>query len=525
MPALFRHWAGGGMLISMESTRLSLASFNPTVGAFADNAAAIVTSARKAQNDGASLLVCSRNALTGPRPADLAARPDFIYEFRQALVKLAQNLPSIAVILTEEIPELVVFALEDGMATPIAMGEEIGEYLTEVGVIEIVTSPTVPVEAPIAARIWVDDQPFARGVEQARIRLLEEATTDSVPYLYLNGCGGHDSLIFDGAAIALAPGGHVVARRQDFSTDLLLVDVQADGSVTGVGEVAAPMSDVERVYHAVVTGLRDYLGKNGFTKVALGLSGGIDSALVAALAADAIGGSNIIGVSMPSAYSTEHSRSDADATAEKLGLDYRVQPITPIFDAFEKELDLAGVAEENLQARIRGMILMAISNAEGALVLATGNRTEVAVGYSTIYGDTVGGYAPICDVPKTLVWQMARWRNAQARERGEVEPIPENSITKPPSAELRPGQKDTDSLPDYPVLDALIARLIDDRATEAQVIAEGFDEETVEKVSGLIKRSEWKRQQEAFGPAISKVTFGIDRHYPTTHAFVPRRNA
>ncbi len=513
------------MLIGMESTRLSLASFNPTVGAFADNAAAIVTYAHRAMDDGADLVICSRNALAGPRPADLAARPDFIYEFRQALVELAGALPEIPVIVTEEIPELAVFVLQDGAADPLAVGEEPASFFSEVGVIEIVTSPAVASGAPVAARVWVDEQPFARDVENMRMSLLAMTSSVSWPMLYLNGCGGHDSLILDGAALALTPGGRVVARRKDFSTDPFVVDVQADGCVVGVAEAAAPMGEVERVYRAVVTGLRDYLAKNGFTKVALGLSGGIDSALVAALAADAIGGSNIIGVSMPSAYSSDHSRSDADDTAERLGLDYRVQPIAPIFNAFEKEMDLDGVAEENLQARIRGMILMAISNSEGALVLATGNRTEVAVGYSTIYGDTVGGYAPLCDVPKTLVWEMARWRNAHAQERGEVEPIPEHSITKPPSAELRPGQKDTDSLPDYQVLDGIIERLVDDRSTEAQVIAEGFDAATVEQVSGLIKRSEWKRQQEAFGPSISKVTFGLDRHYPTTHAFVPRRNS
>jgi NAD+ synthase (glutamine-hydrolysing) len=280
---------------------------------------------------------------------------------------------------------------------------------------------------------------------------------------------------------------------------------------------AQRIGDEAEVWGALVVGLRDYVGKNGFSSVVLGVSGGIDSAVVAAVAADAIGGRNVHGVSMPSAYSSEHSRSDAADLARRVGASYRVVPIAPMVDAFLASLALSGLAEENVQARVRGTTLMAISNAEGHLVLATGNKSELAVGYSTIYGDAVGGFAPLKDVPKTLVWATARWRNALAESRGETAPIPPNSITKPPSAELRPGQLDTDSLPDYAVLDAIIERYVDADAGVEQIIAEGFDRDLVCHIAQLVDRAEWKRRQYPIGPKISFKSFGRDRRLPVTH--------
>jgi NAD+ synthase (glutamine-hydrolysing) len=271
------------------------------------------------------------------------------------------------------------------------------------------------------------------------------------------------------------------------------------------------------VYRACVTGLAGYVRKNGFRSIVLGLSGGIDSALSATLAADAIGGQNVVGVSMPSSYSSEHSKDDAADLAKRLGADYRVQPIAPMVEAFQGELALEGVAEENLQARVRGVILMAISNREGHLVIAPGNKSELAVGYATIYdAGSIGGYAPLKDVDKSRVWALARWRNDAALDAGEIPPIPESSITKPPSAELRPGQTDQDSLPPYDLLDEVLDAYIEHAEGRAELLARGFDPEVVDKVVTLVDRAEWKRRQYPPGTKISAVAFGRDRRLPIT---------
>jgi NAD+ synthase (glutamine-hydrolysing) len=275
----------------------------------------------------------------------------------------------------------------------------------------------------------------------------------------------------------------------------------------------------DEVYAALVLALRDYVAKNGFRSVILGLSGGIDSALVAAIACDAIGAENVYGVSMPSAYSSEHSRSDADDLAARTGCSLRTVPIAPMVDAYLDALKLTGLAEENLQARVRGTTLMGLSNAEGHLVLATGNKSELAAGYSTIYGDAVGGFAPLKDVPKTMVWKLAEWRNAEAERRGETPPIPPNSISKPPSAELRPGQLDTDSLPDYVVLDDLLDDYVEHDASAADLVASGFDVDLVEKILRLVDLAEYKRRQYPPGPKISLRAFGRDRRLPITNAW------
>jgi NAD+ synthase (glutamine-hydrolysing) len=271
------------------------------------------------------------------------------------------------------------------------------------------------------------------------------------------------------------------------------------------------------VYGALVLGLRDYVEKNGFRSVLMGLSGGIDSALVAALAVDAFGPERVFGVAMPSAYSSEHSVADAYDLAARTRLSIRTVAIAPMVDAYQGSLALTGLAEENLQARVRGTTLMGISNQEGHLVLATGNKSELAVGYSTIYGDAVGGFAPIKDVPKTLVWELARWRNAQAQARGEVPPIPPNSIEKPPSAELRPGQKDTDSLPDYALLDQLLERYVAGDHSAADLVSAGFDRDLVERILRLTDLAEYKRRQYPPGTKISLRAFGRDRRLPITN--------
>jgi NAD+ synthase (glutamine-hydrolysing) len=271
------------------------------------------------------------------------------------------------------------------------------------------------------------------------------------------------------------------------------------------------------VYSALVTGVRDYVSKNGFRSVILGLSGGIDSALVATIAADALGPDRVHVVMMPSAYSSGHSVSDAEDLAKRQGLHAQTVPIAPMVDAFQTELSLEGLAAENLQSRVRGVILMGLSNAEGHLVLTTGNKSEIATGYSTLYGDSAGGFGPIKDVLKTLVWELARWRNAEAVERGETPPIPENSITKPPSAELAPGQLDTDSLPDYAVLDAVLDDYVEKDMGAAELVAAGHDPALVDRVIQLVDRAEYKRRQYPPGPKITPRNFGRDRRLPITN--------
>jgi NAD+ synthase (glutamine-hydrolysing) len=286
--------------------------------------------------------------------------------------------------------------------------------------------------------------------------------------------------------------------------------------VTGVAERVA---DEAEVWQALVLGLRDYVRKNGFRSVVLGLSGGIDSSVVAAIACDASGAQNVVGVSLPSQHSSEHSRDDAADLAKRTGLDYRVEPIQPMVDAFLANMSLSGVTVENLQARVRGVILMALSNEKGHLVLTTGNKSELAVGYSTLYGDSVGGFNPLKDVWKTMVWRLAEWRNAEASRRGEIPPIPESSITKPPSAELRPGQVDTDSLPDYAVLDALLTGYVDGDMGRDDLVEAGHDPALVDRILRMVDLAEYKRRQSAPGPKITIKAFGRDRRLPITNRF------
>jgi NAD+ synthase (glutamine-hydrolysing) len=283
--------------------------------------------------------------------------------------------------------------------------------------------------------------------------------------------------------------------------------------------VAERWDDLGERYWAIVLGLRDYVRKNGASSVLLGLSGGIDSTLVGAIAVDALGPENVHGVSNPSAWSTDHSRSDAAELARRTGLQLDTVPIAPIFDAYQEALHLDGIAEENLQARIRAVIWMGLSNQHGHLVLACGNKSELATGYSTIYGDAVGAYAPIKDLPKTLVWEVCRWRNRWAQERGEQPPIPEGVIDKPPSAELRPGQLDSDSLPPYDQLDAVLDAYVERDLGVGAVIAEGFDPALVERVVTLVDKAEYKRRQYPPGPKVSRRNFGRDRRVPMTNGW------
>ncbi|GAA4264890.1 NAD+ synthase [Frondihabitans peucedani] len=386
----------------------------------------------------------------------------------------------------------------------------------------------------------VNASPFVAGKDEVRLPLVtRRATENDTIVAYVNIVGGQDDLLFDGDSVVVDGGGRILGRAPQWREHLLTLDLDPQASSgaelpEGIRrvdvesrafgtydalppDIAVLPDEREQLWNALVVGTRDYVEKNGFRSVILGLSGGIDSAVCAAIAADAIGADRVFGVSMPSQWSSDHSRSDADDVAERIGVRYSVEPIADLVEPFERQLHLTGLAAENVQARARALILMGLSNLDGHLVLTTGNKTELSVGYSTIYGDSVGGFAPIKDVPKTMVWELARWRNASAEARGERGPIPENSITKPPSAELRPGQVDEDTLPPYEVLDGILDAYITRSLGAADVVALGYDADVVAEVTRLVDRSEWKRRQGAIGPKISGMAFGRDRRLPITY--------
>ncbi|CAB4571074.1 unannotated protein [freshwater metagenome] len=393
---------------------------------------------------------------------------------------------------------------------------------------------------PLSALLVPNASPFERDKDLVRAPLVTTRAREmNTTICYVNLVGGQDDLVFDGDSMVITPAGERIATGARFDEDLIVVDLDLTDSVREAavppettrvaleGGRAAPktalearpreqLEDLAVIWKALVTGTRDYVTKNGFPGVLLGLSGGIDSAVCAAIAADALGPDRVHGVSMPSVHSSSHSQDDASDLAQRIGLHYRVEPIADLVAPFDHQLGLTGLAAENVQARARGMLLMALSNSEGHLVLTTGNKSELAVGYSTIYGDAVGGYAPLKDVPKTMVWALARWRNEDAARRGETAPIPTNSIEKPPSAELRPGQTDQDSLPDYEVLDQILDLLIVEGLDEPQIVARGFQKGLVGDIVAMVGRAEWKRRQGALGPRISSVAFGRDRRLPVT---------
>ncbi|WP_189535604.1 NAD+ synthase [Streptomyces roseolilacinus] len=395
--------------------------------------------------------------------------------------------------------------------------------------------------------VSINASPYERNKDDTRLELVRKRAQEAgCTTAYLAMIGGQDELVFDGDSIVVDAAGEVVARAPQFAEGSVVLDLDLPAAaaepVTGVvddglrvervvlsgeplpayepeltGGYADRLDDDEEVYTALVVGLRAYAAKNGFRSALVGLSGGIDSALVAAIACDALGARNVYGVSMPSRYSSEHSRSDAADLARRTGLNFRTVPIEPMFAAYMGSLGLTGLAEENLQSRLRGTLLMALSNQEGHIVLAPGNKSELAVGYSTLYGDSVGAYGPIKDVYKTAVFRLARWRNRAAEERGRTPPIPESSLSKPPSAELRPGQVDTDSLPDYDVLDRILELYVDRDQGKDAIVAAGFDEELVARTLRMVDTAEYKRRQYPPGTKISAKGFGKDRRLPLTN--------
>ncbi len=367
----------------------------------------------------------------------------------------------------------------------------------------------------------INGSPYHRRKLEERLGVLRDRTRELGGWIaYVNAVGGQDEIVFDGGSLVMGPDGEVACRAAMFEEDLLIVDI--DDAAARTERDAVWSEPPESDYRALVLGLRDYVRKNGFDDVVLGLSGGIDSAFVATLAVDALGSDAVRALAMPSPFSSPESVEDAADVASRLGMRMEVRPIDEVFEAYRSTLRPLfegrpeDVTEENIQARIRGNLLMAISNKFGSLVLATGNKSEYAVGYATLYGDMAGGFAPIKDVPKTLVYELCRWRNAE----GPGEPIPERVLTKPPSAELRPGQKDTDSLPPYEELDPIIEAYVEDDLGIDEVVARGHDRVTVERVIRMIDRTEYKRRQAAPGIKITPKAFGRDRRMPITNRYV-----
>jgi len=544
--------------------KIALAQFNPTVGDFEGNSARIFSLAETARQRGADLAVFSELCLCGYLPQDLLERPSFIDRNHQELKDLAAKLPLPAVVgyagrvkngkgksIANKAALIcsgrVVFE-QSKMLLPTYDVFDESRYFQPAGKQFAYGFGKEQLGITICEDVWNDKNfwaecrydrdpvteligqgitlllnisasPYTIDKRALRLEMLQSiAVNQHRPIVYVNQVGGDDSLIFDGASMALTAEGKVAAQALAFEEDLVLFD-----TVTGEGEIhRQPHEEIAYAYRALITGTQDYVRKCGFKKVLVGLSGGIDSSVVAAIAVDALGAPNVLGVSMPGPYSSEGSKSDAKTLAHNLGIELMTLPIGDVFDSYEKALApafgsrSADVTEENIQARIRGNYLMAISNKFGSMVLSTGNKSELAVGYCTLYGDMAGGLAVISDVPKLMVYELANWIN---RER---ELIPRSSIEKVPSAELRPNQKDEDSLPPYDVLDRILKAYIEDLHSPQEIADHyGFDLQLVRDIALHVDRTEYKRKQAAPGLKITSRAFGFGRPFPIAQRFIP----
>jgi NAD+ synthase (glutamine-hydrolysing) len=544
--------------------KIALAQFNPTVGDFAGNSSRILSLAEQAKQRGADLAVFSELCLCGYLPQDLLERPAFIDRNHTELTALAAKVP---------LPSLVGYAgrVKNGSGKAIAnkgallcggrvafeqskmllptydvfdesryfqpaerqcvygfSGEQLGITICEDAwndknfwaTLMYDRDPvTELVQKGSTVLLNISASPYTIDKRSLRFEMLRSiATNQRRSIVYVNQVGGDDSLIFDGASTAITPDGRVAAQAAAFQEDLVLFDTE-----TGRGEIhEQPQEETAYAYQALITGTRDYVHKCGFKKVLVGLSGGIDSAVVASIAVSALGPENVLGVSMPGPFSSEGSKNDAVTLTKNLGIQLTTVPITEVFDAYRKTLAPvfgnrpADVTEENIQARIRGNYLMALSNKFGSMVLSTGNKSELAVGYCTLYGDMAGGLAVVSDVPKLMVYELASWIN---RER---EVIPRSTIEKAPSAELRPNQKDEDSLPPYEVLDRILKAYIEDLRSPQEIAAQyGFDLKLVRDIALLVDRNEYKRKQAAPGLKITSRAFGFGRPFPIAQKFIP----
>ncbi|MGE5452318.1 MAG: NAD+ synthase [Acidobacteriota bacterium] len=552
---------------------VALLQFNPTIGDLEGNARSIVHAARQAYANGARLVVTPEMALCGYPPEDLLLRPAFIQACDVALQGIARDLADLADLhlvighplagpgddvrtrswsvprrlnaasllrggqivasyAKRELPNYQVFderryfigGREAGLGPVVVdvLGWKVGLLVCEDAWFD---EPAQAAQALGAqAFVVLNASPFHAGKRAEReARMAERARSLGVPLVYAHLVGGQDEVVFDGASFAVDARGQVAARAPSFEVATLAVRLMPDGTVSG--PMAPEPSYEGEIWSALVCGVRDYIGKNGFPGAIIGLSGGIDSALVLAIAVDALGADKVRTVMMPSPYTADISCIDAKDMADRLGVRHDEISIAPMFEQFNQALAPMFVGrqpdttEENIQARIRGTLLMALSNKTGAIVLTTGNKSEMATGYCTLYGDMAGGFAVIKDLAKTLVYRLSRWRNAQAAAQGQVEPIPDRIITRPPSAELRPDQKDQDSLPEYDVLDAILERYMELDQSIEDIVAAGYNPADVDKVTRLIKINEYKRRQAPVGIRITHRAFGRDWRYPITSKF------
>ena len=554
--------------------RVALGQLNFTVGDIDGNALRAVDAVREAQKAGAQILVLPELALPGYPPEDLVLKSGFVAANRSALEEVAASAGDLltvigfvdsdenhlynaagvchqgavrAVYRKQLLPNYGVFDerryFEPGRRHTLI---KTGHGILGVCVCEDIWSPTGPAiaqgDAGAQLVLNINASPFHKGKLDERARMLSErATRSAASIAYVNLVGGQDELVFDGGSLVIDPAGELIARLPQFEERIDLIDIPlGDARATHsdsvdhvslelsqtLGSVPEPpktaeLDQAEEVYRALVLALRDYVSKNGFEAVTLGLSGGVDSSLVATICTDALGADNVLGVAMPSEFSTSHSLDDAHLLAENLGIRIITIPIKSTYHSFVGAMSDAfgdtepGIAEENLQARIRGMLLMAISNRYGNLVIATGNKSEGAVGYATLYGDMAGGFSLIRDLLKHEVYALCRWRNS------ETPVIPENVLIKPPSAELRPEQKDEDSLPPYEILDPILEAYIERDEGLEEIVAAGFDESVVREVMMLVDRAEYKRRQAAPGPKVTVKSFGRDRRLPITNRWRP----
>lgn len=558
--------------------RVALAQCRLIVGDLAGNADVVTGWVKEAVAAGAGLVAFPEMTLTGYPPEDLVLRDSFVKASEQAVSRLAARLRregcgDIAVVVgylrgAQGRVQNACAVLFDGAVAASSAKVHLpnygvfdeARYFTSGDTFAVVGVGGVDVGLTICEDLWQSDgpvaaaahahidlllcingSPYERGKAAFRTKLCQDnAAAARAPVAYVNQVGGQDELVFDGGSLFVSAGGAVLGRAAQFAQELLVCDLDLDvhgseavGTVDGLAirrtelgsrptpngdalpeRLAPPLGDLAEVYAAILTGTRDYVDKNGFRSVVLGLSGGIDSALTATVAVDALGADRVHTVAMPSAYSSVHSLQDAAELARRQGTQHRVLPIATMVQAYQDALHLTGLAEENLQARVRGTLLMALSNGEGHLVLTTGNKSELATGFSTLYGDSAGGFAPIKDIPKTLVWDLARWRNAQSPG---APPIPAESITKPPSAELAPGQMDADRLPSYDLLDALLDDYVSADRGRAELIAAGHDPDLIDRTVRLVDLAEYKRRQNPPGPKVTPKAFGRDRRLPITN--------
>ncbi|MDO9237629.1 MAG: NAD+ synthase [Aquabacterium sp.] len=556
-----------------HALEVALLQLNPIVGDLMGNAQDIINASRQAYADGARLVVTPEMALCGYPPEDLLLRPAFMQACEDAVGYIAQqlsDLPDLHLVLghplagpgddvrtrswavsrrlnaaslirggqivasyaKRELPNYQVFderryfvgGREAGLGPVVCdiMGWRVGLLICEDAWFE------EPAQAAAAqgaqALVVINASPYHAGKRAEReARMSERAQALGMPLVYAHMVGGQDEVVFDGASFAVDAQGRVAARASSFEVATLHLSLLPQGQIKGL--LAPELSPEAEIWAALVCGVRDYLGKNGFPQALIGLSGGIDSALVLAIAVDALGADKVRTVMMPSPYTADISWIDAKDMADRLGVRHDEIAIAPMFNDFNKSLAplfvgrVEDTTEENIQARIRGTLLMALSNKTGAIVLTTGNKSELATGYCTLYGDMAGGFAVIKDLAKTLVYRLSRWRNEQAALAGQVEPIPSRIITRPPSAELRPDQTDQDSLPEYDVLDAILERYMELDQSIEDIIGAGFNRADVDKVTRLIKINEYKRRQAPIGIRITHRAFGRDWRYPITSRF------